>query len=428
MSLLEEILLSLPDGTLTPRQHIALRNADLDPNLLPEDVGAATAGVAPLAGWREPWDYRVGHPDHLQGPPTAVPEGLVLATAADAAAGPLGVDAFFDEAALFLSENYVEDVDAMFRFSYRAAHLSWGLLRGEGSAGSLDLIVALREEAAPQRIVAFAAAAPTLLWTAGATVPCSFIDFVCVHKERRGQRLCPLLYDVLLRRLAARGISRVVKTTGSPISLPIASARYFHLPLMGPRLLACAFSHSSESAVLPVAALAGLRDLEPRDATSALALLDRVAERHELSFKFSSPAHLAHVLLPRAGLVHTLVAATGGGEVTDLVSLYLVASEITGDNPLRGEDLTVAYLYFFGGTTRSAEDLYTAAAAKARELGADVFNALPISDMQAVLYDPDARARLSIGLGNGCLRYFAANVALGRGGVPSDKLFLFPGV
>lgn len=280
--------------------------------------------------------------------------------------------------------------------------------------------MALREAGEPRRLVAFAAAAPTRLWAAGATVPSSFIDFVCVHKERRGQRLCPLLYDLLTRRLAARGIARVVKTTGSPLALPIASARYFHMQLAGERLLASGFSASRESAVLPPPE-PGLRDLAPSDAASALALLDRVAERHALSFKFLSPAHLAHVLLPRAGLVHTLVRADQSGAVTDLVSCYFVATAILGECALRGEALTGAYMYFFGGTTMSTEALVRSMAAKARDLGADVFNMLAISDLQGVLYDQRVREELCIGPGDGVLRYFAAIVALGEGGVPAQR-------
>jgi len=430
VEILEEIIGALPAGALSERQRIAFASG-LRRELLPEDVGAAAAGQPPLAGWRAPWDYRRAQrqeaaalPGLQEQPALAIPSDLVLTSAA--AAPRAGLAGFFVEAAAFLASNYVEDNDGLFRFRYQAAHLEWSLLGG--GEGDLELIVALREAAEPRGLVAFAAAAPTRLWVGGATAPSSFIDFVCVHKAHRGRRLCPLLYDVLLRRLAARGIARVIKTTGSPLALPIASARYFHMPLAGERLLACSFSSSSVSAVLPPPE-PELRDLAPSDAASALALLDRVAERHELGFKFLSPAHLAHVLLPRAGLVHTLVRADErSGAVTDLVSCYFVASTILGECPLKGEPMTAAYMYFFGGTTMTTAALTRSIAAKAREFGADVFNMLAISDLQGVLYDQGVRAELSIGPGDGVLRYFAANVTLEDGGVPAERLFLFPGV
>ena len=420
---LEELLDSLPEGTLSARQRIAYTSG-LPRELLPEDVGMAADGLPPLAGWRAPWDYRCAQaPAPGDQPPMAIPSDLVLTSAA--AAQRSGHPGFFEEAAAFLASNYVEDADGEFRFSYQAAHLEWSL--SGGGEGDLELTVALREAAEPHRLVAFAAAAPTLLWVGGATSLSSFIDFVCVHKERRGQRLCPLLYDILLRRLAARGIARVTKTTGSPLALPIASSRYFHMPLAGERLKLCGFASTGTSAKLPPPE-PELRDFAPSDAASALSFLNRVAERHEVGFKFLSPAHLAHMLLPRAGLVHTLVRADLSGAVTDLVSCFFVASTIIGDNPLKGEALTQAYMYFFGGSTLTTAALARSMAAKARDLGADTFNMLAISDLQGMLYDEDVRKELSIFPGDGVLRYFAANVSLGKGGVPAERMFLFPGV
>jgi hypothetical protein len=390
-------------------------------------VLAMSDELSPLSGWRAPWDFRSEHgsPELVAHPPLIVPEDLVVTSAADA--GPGGMADFFLEAATFLAKNYVEDDDGMFRFSYRAEHLTWSLMGGMGE-GTPELIVALREVVAPHGIIAFAAASPTLLWVTGATQPSAFIDFVCVHKAHRGRRLCPLLYDILFRRLAARGITRVVKTTGSKLVLPLASACYTHVPRRGPRLKACGFSYSDRSAELPPP-VAELRDLQPGDAASALALMNSVAERHDLAFKFTGPSHLAHTLLPRAGLVHTLVRADPvSGAVTDLVSCFFVESLILGDSPLQGQCFTVAYMYYFGATTLPVVDLYRSIAAKAKDLGADVFNALPISELRDLLYDPATRAHFAVCFGDGTLRYYAANCTLGHAGVPAEKIYLFPGV
>ena len=162
-----------------------------------------------------------------------------------------------------------------------------------------------------------------------------------------------------------------------------------------------------------------LRALEAANALSVFELLNRTAALHAVAFAFTSAEHLAHVLLPRAGLVHTLVAVDSDGEVTDLVAFYFLANRILARNPLQGEELAAAYLYFFAAGELEPEELVAAAAHSARNTGAAVFNALPISDAsESGLRD------LGFGMGDGTLQYFAHGLSL-PGPIEDADLFLF---
>jgi hypothetical protein len=121
--------------------------------------------------------------------------------------------------------------------------------------------------------------------------------------------------------------------------------------------------------------------------------------------------------------VNTLVIDNGAGAITDLVSFYFVQNTILGDNVLRGEKLVSAFLYFFSASTVPLKELVVAAARAARDAGAAVFNALPISTLT-----PGIMRALGAMPGDGELRYYARGVELGDAGVARSDLFIFPGV
>jgi glycylpeptide N-tetradecanoyltransferase len=94
-----------------------------------------------------------------------------------------------------LHANYVEDDDAMFRFSYSPAFLQWAL---QPPGFRRDWHVGVRVKASG-KLVAFISAIPAEIVAAGRRLPMVEINFLCVHKRLRSKRLAPVLIKVRAR-------------------------------------------------------------------------------------------------------------------------------------------------------------------------------------------------------------------------------------
>jgi glycylpeptide N-tetradecanoyltransferase len=245
-----------------------------------------------------------------------------------------------------------------------------------------------------KKIVGFIAACPCNVIAHEELSASVIIDFVCVHKEHRKLRLCPLLYSIIYSKLHGRGIFTSLKTTGSDISFPVAEVQYHHLTLNEERLILAGFANRRQRVLPDLLSHPELSVLCPSDLPSAFELLNWRSECFLLAQQFLSPSHLGHVLLPRENIVFTLVKRTkrpndidsetffsdydsvettfqesaadceGGIEtVTDLVSVFFVQTQIlTEGNPLQGEYFTIAYLFYLSAVTMSPEELILAVA------------------------------------------------------------------
>merc|ERR1719502_256245 len=71
----------------------------------------------------------------------------------------------------------------------------------------------------------------------------AMIDMVCVHRDYRGNRICPFLYQEAQRRLKRFGIKTIICTSGDDLPHPIGTLRYWHRPNPAQleKLVACRF-------------------------------------------------------------------------------------------------------------------------------------------------------------------------------------------
>ena len=117
-------------------------------------------------------------------------------------------------------------------------------------------------------------------------------------------------------------------------------------------------------------------------------------------YQHFSLAEVAHFLLPRANVINSLVIETGG-VVTDFCSFYHLPSTIIGNK--EHSKLGAVYSYYNVATTVPLLSMMTDCLVYARNLGADVFNALDLME------NPTFLAPLQFGKGNGCLQYYLYN-------------------
>lgn len=88
-----------------------------------------------------------------------------------------------------LSNNYVEDDDALFRFDYSSDFLLWALT----PPGFFpDLLFGVRSTKT-QKLVAFISGIPAHLKAYEREISVAEVNFLCVHKKLRSKRLAPVL-------------------------------------------------------------------------------------------------------------------------------------------------------------------------------------------------------------------------------------------
>ena len=151
-----------------------------------------------------------------------------------------------DDVYKLLYENYVEDDEGTFRFDYSRDFLKWALT----PPGFVkDWIFGVRVSS-NRRLVGFITGIPVNLVLDGKEVRVSEINFLCVHKKIRAQRLAPVLIKEVTRRVNLAGIWQAIYTAGRIIPTPFCDSRYFHRSLNPKKLIEIGFCGSPKRSSL----------------------------------------------------------------------------------------------------------------------------------------------------------------------------------
>ncbi|KAI9832590.1 MAG: glycylpeptide N-tetradecanoyltransferase [Phylliscum demangeonii] len=333
-----------------------------------------------------------------------------------------------------LSNHYVEDHDAMFRFSYSVPFLSWAL---KSPGWRQDWHVGVRASQS-NKLVAFISGVPIHLRLRNDSLKCNEINFLCVHKKLRSKRLTPVLIKEITRRSYAVGIWQAIYTAGVVLPTPISTCRYFHRSLNWIKLYEVGFSplpsNSSKAKQvtrfkLPEDTLVpGLRPMRQEDVGAVHKLLARYLKRFDMAPIFTEE-EIEHLM------VHRQQAEQVDPEsqhITDFFSFYCLESRVIAKH----QTLRVAYLFYYAtdaafpledkdkhdhdDNNKSHQayqarlnDLIQDALILAKRFKLDVFNALTLLD-NCLFLD-----KQKFGPGDGHLNYYLYNyrAAPVRGGV-----------
>ena len=130
-------------------------------------------------------------------------------------------DAVCEEVYQLLTNNYVEDDDAMFRFDYSRAFLKWAL---QPPGFRPEWLVGVRV-AGGGKLVAFITGVPATIRVVARSMRMAEINFLCVHKKLRSKRLAPLLIKEVTRRVNLCDIWQASYTAGVVLPKPVAICR-----------------------------------------------------------------------------------------------------------------------------------------------------------------------------------------------------------
>ncbi|ORY83298.1 acyl-CoA N-acyltransferase [Protomyces lactucae-debilis] len=332
-----------------------------------------------------------------------------------------------------LTQNYVEDDDASFRFDYSASFLQWAL-QAPGFHKSLHVGVRVR---ASKRLVGFISGIPITLRARNHDLKSSEINFLCVHKKLRSKRLAPTLIKEVTRRCHQLGIWQAVYTAGVVLPKPFSSCRYYHRSLDWVKLHDIGFSHLPARSTkarqitkykLPInTSIAGLRLVTKADVPAVGNLLRQTLARYDVSQVFSDE-EVEHWFVgdPNLGqqdkVVWTYVVEQGG-KITEFVSFYSLPSSVIGN--AKHKKVNAAYLFYYGSESYYSDrsnyetrlkKLINDALILANNIGFDVFNALTLLD------NPMFLDELKFGPGDGFLNYYLYNWRMKpvEGGLKTD--------
>jgi glycylpeptide N-tetradecanoyltransferase len=347
-------------------------------------------------------------PDEIRGIPYNMPDGFEW--------GEVDVkqDTELEDLYKLLSNNYVEDDDALFRFDYSPEFLLWALT----PPGYKNEYLIGVKSAKTKKLIAFISGIPATLRVYDKIVQVVEINFLCVHKKLRSKRLAPVLIKEMTRRANLNGVFQAVYTAGTLLPVPVSSARYYHRSLNPKKLLKVGFSRLPNNGRVTVARMCkmyalpeqpktpNLRLMEKRDVTAVHQLLTEYLKKYDLTISYT-PEDVEHWFLPRDKVIDSYVAENdenhkdAPGKITDFISFYHLPSSILNHN----DTLYAAYSYYNIANTVPLEQLVRDALILAKAGGSDVFNALDLMDNLPTF------ETLKFGIGDGTLQYYIYNWA-----------------
>ncbi|KAF8310050.1 uncharacterized protein EI90DRAFT_2957485 [Cantharellus anzutake] len=331
-----------------------------------------------------------------------------------------------------LSQNYVEDTEAAFRFQYSAEFLQWALMP-PGYHKEWHVGVRVRSS---KKLVAFISGVPITLVVRNKEVRMSEINYLCVHKKLRSKRLAPVLIKEVTRQCHLKGIFQAIYTAGVVLPTPVSTCRYFHRSLNIPKLVDTHFTTVPRNMTvarmiarnkLPPSELTsrGLREMQIKDIGQVASLWQKYMERFKLYPRYPIE-ELRHNILSGAGRGEPVDGRRRGQvvwsyvveeprthQITDFFSFYSLPSTVMRSS--KHALLEAAYLYYYassaafeGSADRDhlrprLQQLIGEALIIAQKAGFDVFNALTLMDNALFLED------LKFGPGDGYLNYYLYN-------------------
>ncbi|RSH79232.1 glycylpeptide N-tetradecanoyltransferase [Apiotrichum porosum] len=307
-------------------------------------------------------EYKEGPIDEPKTPadvrqePLALPAGFVWST----------MDVKNEEQMLevhtLLTENYVEDDDAMFRFRYTKEFLLWALTP-PGYEEEWHIGVRVQKTG---KLVGFISGIKIEIRAREKTFDSAEINFLCVHKKLRSKRLAPVLIKEVTRRVNLTNIWQAIYTAGVVIPTPFATCRYYHRNLNPPKLVDIGFSPLPRGqtiarlvrqyAVGTATSTPGFREMVADDVPQVATLLRRYLARFPIMQTFSKDEDVMHWFISGLGREENgkrveqvvwayVVEDPTTHEITDMVSFYCLPSTIM-QHP-KHDVLNAAYMYYY---------------------------------------------------------------------------------
>jgi glycylpeptide N-tetradecanoyltransferase len=346
----------------------------------------------------------VQHIDEIRKEPYALPENFFWSDL------DLKNQKDVEELYSLLTNNYVQDEDAMFRFDYKIPFLRWALTP-PGYFKNWHLGVRGGKK---NTLFAFIAGIPVNVVANGIEVKMCEINYLCVHHKLRAKKLAPVLIKEITRRVNCEQIWQAIYTAGPTIPTPFGHATYWHRNINCKKLIDIRFS--SLKAGVPLSrhirlhklpdepSMPGIRVMKAKDIEKVKDLLNNDLENHtKVHFHWSSD-EVKHFLLPQQDVIYSYVVEDSKGSITDFFSFYSLPSSVLKENPGDHKILNAAYSFYNASSTGRVKEGLADLLVFAEKQGFDVFNCLDLYQNNVEILK-----ELKFGIGDGRLHYYLYN-------------------
>jgi glycylpeptide N-tetradecanoyltransferase len=150
---------------------------------------------------------------------------------------------------------------------------------------------------ASRKLVAFISAIPAHIRVRQNVFAVSEVNFLCVHKKLRNKRLAPVLIKEITRRSNRREIWQGLFTAGIVLPRPVSTCRYYHRAINWQKLWEVGFSplpagskpqyQIRKYAVPDNTSIRGWRELQPKDVSAVMELLEQFLKRFDMAPQFT---------------------------------------------------------------------------------------------------------------------------------------------
>ena len=167
------------------------------------------------------------------------------------------------------------------------------------------------------------------------------ISFLCVHKKLRKKRLSPVMIKEVTRRINKQNVWQALYVAGEVVPHPFAGAQYFHRNLNPKKTVEVGFTSLPKTVPMSrfakqqklhekkdIGIYGDIRPMEKRDLSQVYQLYKVQQEKYAVNVKYTQD-ELAHQLLPRKGVIYTLVVENKEEKkITDFISFYNLPTAI----------------------------------------------------------------------------------------------------
>ena len=219
-----------------------------------------------------------------------------------------------------LTQNYVEDDDALFRFDYSVPFLRWALLP---PGYNPDWLVCVRG-GKKKRMFGCITGIPVEMNINGNRVKMTEINFLCVHKNLRAKRLAPVLIKEITRRVNITNIWQAIYTAGITIPTPFTGATYWHRGINIKKLVDVRFlgvpsgttmaKYIKNNALPQNVSNQKMRPMEEKDVPEVTVMLNEYLSKVKVHIIYNE-AEIAHFMLPRQDVIYSYVVDGDDGTI-----------------------------------------------------------------------------------------------------------------
>ena len=164
-----------------------------------------------------------------------------------------------------------------------------------------------------------------------APIACN-VNFLCVHKKLRSKRLAPVLIKEMVRRMNLLDFWHAIYSCEEAFPMPFSNSRNYIRTLNPKKLIDVGFTSCPNT--IPVSEYCSFHKLPTKinirgevrlmresDSKAVFELYKKINKHYDCTFMFKE-AELLQTLLPRDGVITTLVVEDSDGALTDFVSFY----------------------------------------------------------------------------------------------------------